>query len=852
MSRLEKLLRGSAAKLGPWEGFPQDVRYGLRTLARNRVFTAAAVLTLALGLGANTALFTIVDAVVLRSLAVESPGELHLLGSSMSMSMIQADGPGERHASFLSHPLYRQLRDHSRVFSELAAISSFPDNAFLGPDDTRPSGGSVDKADARLVSGNFFAVLGVRAALGRTFTEEDDRVPGAHPVAVISHRLWATRFGGDPSIIGNGLRMNGREYTVIGVAPPEFSGLSPGLPTDVWVPLAMQAQLQREPLYLEDMNTLWLRAFGRLRPGIPESQAAERTNLLFRQLLREEAGSEVTPEVERRLSRLSMELTPFGHGFTFLRDRTSGGLMILMGVTGLVLLIACANVANLLLAKASARRGEVALRLSLGSSRARLVRQLLTESGLLALAGGSVGLLTAWWATDYLLSYVSRRLEASLDLRVLGFAFGASLLTVVLFGLMPALRATRVELASSLARRGASPDRGREGRPRAILVVAQVVLSLLLLIGAGLFLHSLHNLRSEETGFRPEGVLVVDVDPQGGGFAEEQLPGLYRDLIERLESIPGVRSASLSFYGLFSGASRHNAVTIDSFSSPSDDDLRIDDTFVTPGYFETCGIPILAGRGFDSRDREEAPRVAVVNETFARHFFGHESPVGKRFGVDGEGSGQDIEIVGVAADLKYDDLREETPRYAYYPVYQQPTYLHSIEVRSATDPAALVPVVRQAITEVAGNLPIVEMTTLAERIDRSLGQERRVSFLMSFFGVLALALASVGLYGVLAYGVARRTHEIGVRMALGAERGKVLWLVLGDAMRMVGIGISIGIPISVASSRLVSGLLFGVGSVDLATMAGATGVMVLVAIVSGFLPAFRASRLDPTAALRCE
>jgi predicted permease len=827
----------------------QDVRYGLRTLARNRVFTLAVVLTLALGIGANTALFTLVNTVMLRSLPLENPHELYVLGSSMQMSMIQASGPEERNTSFLSHPLYLQLREHSQVFSGLAAVSSFPDYAYMSPE---LPGASVETAEARLVSGNFFEVLGVRAALGRTFTTQDDIVPGAHPVAVISHDFWSTRFGGDPSVIGTTVLMNATEYTVIGVTPPEFFGLSPGLSTDIWAPLMMQSQLRREPSYLDDMNTMWLRVFGRLKAGVTVGEAAERTNALFHQLLREEAGSDVTPEVERGISQLAMELTPFGHGFTFLRDRYSQPLLILMGVTGLVLLIACANVGNLLLARASTRQREVALRLSLGSNRTRLIRQLLTESVILALAGGAAGFLIAWWTNDFLLTFVSRRLEPSPDGRVLGFTLCASFFAALVFGLAPALRATGVNLTSSLSNRGDVPGKGREGRTRKILVVSQVVLSLLLLIGAGLFLRSLHNLRSHETGFRPEGVLVLEIDPRGGGYTKEQLPHLYRELVERIEAIPEVRSVSLSYYGLFSGGTRRNAVTVDSFSPQSDDDLRIQDTFVTPKYFETCGIALLAGRGFEPSDREGAPRVAVVNETFARHFFGNDSPIGKRFGIDGDGSGNDIEIVGVVSDLKYDDMREETPRYAYYPVFQEPTYLHSMEVRTDADPTALAPRVRQTVTEAAKNLPILEVRPLSEQIEHSFRNDQTISFLMSFFGLLALILASIGLYGVLAYGVAQRTNEIGIRIALGAKRAEVIWLVLREAVTMVCAGILIGIPVSIASARLVSNLLFGLGSADPLTTAGAALILFLVAILAGYLPARRASRMDPTTALRYE
>ncbi len=843
----------AAWQFGIAETLIQDIRYGSRTLLRSPVFTIAVIITLALGIGANTALFTVVNSVMLSLLPVDQPRQLYVLGELSGMSMIQASGPGERHPSFMSFPMYRALREHTQAFSDLAAISSFPDYAYVSFEDESQSG-PIDSADARLVSGNFFSLLGVRAFLGRTLTADDDRVPGAHPVAVVSHGFWSRRFGADPSVIGKTLRMNGTQYSIVGVAPPEFPGVTPGLPTDIWVPMMMQSQLRREPSYLDDSNIMWLRIIGRLQPEVSEVQAAERTQTLFHQLVTDEAGSEITPEVEQAISQLSMKLTPFSQGFAFVQQQYSRTLAILMGAVGLVLLIACANVGNLLLARGSSRYREMGLRLALGSSRSRIVRQLLTESVILALAGGGVGLIASWWTRDFLVALLLRRsMEAPLDGRILGFTLCVSLLTAVVFGLVPALRATRVDLTSSMKNTGARAPKGSGGwLLRKTLVIAQVAVSLVLLVGAGLFLRSLQNLRSFDTGFRAEGVLLAEIDPQGGGYAREQLPQLYRDLLERVEAIPGVSSASLSYYGLFSGGRRNNAVTIDSYSPQSDDDLRIQDSYVTPKYFETLGVPVVAGRGFVPEDQKGSPKVAVVNETFARHFFGGESPVGKRFGVDGEGSGRDIEIVGVAKDITYDDHREKTPRFAYYPAFQDATYLHSLEVRTNIDPAGVVPLLRRAVAEKAKELPILEVRTLTDQIERSLRSDKRVSQLTSFFGLLALILASTGLYGVMAYGVAQRTNEIGIRTALGANPVQVLWMVLRDGLLLVGIGILVGIPAALASTRLAASLLFGLGVMDPLAMTGAILFLLLVAIAAGLLPARRASNLSPTSALRYE
>jgi predicted permease len=832
----------------------QDIRYGLRTLGRNRVFTAAVILTLALGIGANTALFTLVDAVMLRPLPVERPDQLVLLGTPTGMSMIQADSPEERSSSFISYPLYRDFREHTQVFSEVTAISSFPWNAYVSPE-TGVRGASVARAHARVVAGNFFSVLGIRAAVGRTFTLQDNKGPGANPVVVFSHAYWSKRYGKDPSVIGRPIRINGIEYTVVGITPPEFFGVTIGMSTDMWVPMMMQAELTRSASFIDDRNILWLRLIGRKEPGVSREQAAEQTEALFHQLVIEEMGSETTPEVvEETLSQLKVTLTPFGKGFGSLRQGVKRPLLILMGVVGLVLLIACANVGNLLLARASGRQREVALRLALGSSRSRLLRQLLTESLILALAGGCLALLTTWWAMDLVLAIFTRRpLEVHFDGRIWAFTLVVSGLAAVFFGLAPALRSTKVDLITALRNLGGTLKTGSEGWPlRKILVVSQVAVSLLLLVGAGLFLKSLENLRNEETGFRPERVLLVDIDPQGAGYDKDELPNLYETLLARLGAIPSVQSVSLSYFGLFSGAQRNNEVFIDSYVAQSDDDNRIRDTFVTEDYFAAVGVPILLGRGFLPRDRVGAPKVAIVNETFARHYFGDDSPIGKRFGVNGEGSGNDIEIVGVARDLKYNDFREETPRFAYYPVWQDMTYLSSIEIRTSGAPEALTGSVRQAIAEAGPDLPILDMTTLNDQIDRSLRSDKLISRLTSFFGLTALLLASIGLYGVMAYGVTQRTNEIGIRIALGAGRLQVLWMVLKDSIILVGVGVLIGLPAAMAATRLTASLLYGLGALDPIAIFGATGLLCVVAALAGYLPARKASCLDPTKSLRYE
>ncbi len=835
----------------------QDVRYGTRTLLRNPLFAAAVVMTLALGIGANTAIFSLLDSVALRPLPVQSPEELYVFGSRYSMTTIQADGVAERNPDFFSHPLYRDFREHGTTFSDLAAFSSWPVDVHLTPDEASP-GVSAQRALAWLVSGNFFETLGVQAALGRALTSEDDRTPGAHPVVVLSHAFWARRFGQDEDVIGRPLRMNGMEYTVLGVTPPGFRGVTVGLDTDIWVPLAMQAQLTRGPSDLDDRNILWLRLVGRRQRGIEAEQAAARTNDLFQRMLVKEAGSDLTPDTRQAIARLTTELVPFERGFSGLRRRYARPLLVLMTVVGLLLLIACANVANLLLARAARRGREIAVRLTLGASRSRLVRQLVTESLLLALAGGAVALLVARWTTGFILGLIYSGpvpLDVGIDLRVLGFTLGVSLLTAFLFGLAPARRATRVDLLSTLKSQTGLASAGHRGWSlRQTLVVCQVALSLVLLVGAGLFLRSLDNLRSQDLGFHTEGLLQVDLDPQGGGYEAAQLSGLYQDLVEGIEALPAVESASLSSFSLLSGSRTRNEVFVDGYAPRTDEDRRIEQTVVTPGYFETIGARPLLGRPAEERDRQGAPRVALVNQSFARHYFGDESPLGRRFGVDGESSSRDFEIVGLMKNLKYNDLWADPARLVYFPFAQQGGYLHALQVRSREDLATVAAAsqVRRLVSKVAPDLPILAIRSLTQEIDLSLRQEKLLSRLTGFFGLLALLLASIGLYGVLAYGVSQRTSEIGIRMALGAPRLRVLWMVLRSAMVWASIGVAIGALGALAAGRLVSSLLFGLAPTDPATILLAATVLLLVAAFAGYWPARRASRLDPVIALRCE
>ena len=837
------------------ETFFRDLRYGARSLVKSPMFTLVVTLTLALGIGANTAIFTLVNAVMVRSLPVESPEELYVFGADAKMGQRISDTPEERDTSLFSYPLYQDFQQQGEYFSGLAALSSYPIDVFA-TDEAPVPGEPMERFQARLVTGNFFDVLGVPAALGRTLSPADNRVAGAHPVVVISHGLWTRKFGQNPEIVNRTIDLSGARYTILGVTSADFHGVTVGFSTDLWVPLAMQSEITREPSFLDDRERMWLRILGRLDPSVTVQAAAARTNEIFRRVVTDAAGSELSAESKGTIAALATELEPFAKGFSPLRRRYSRPLVFLMSVVGLVLLIACANVGNLQLARAATREQEVALRMALGSTRNRLLRQFLTEGLILALVGGAMGLLVARWLISLLLSLISTRavpIDVGLDLRVLGFTLVVSLLSVMLFGLIPALRATRTDLTASMkSEGGAADDPGRGWGLREILLVSQVAISLPLLVAAGLLVTSLQNLRSEETGVIHEALLAAYIDPQGGGYTPEQLPSLYRDLLARVEALPEVESASIAYLGPFGSGRYVNAISIDGYQPQTDSEALIENDLVTPGYFETIGARLLLGRPLAESDAEGAPQVAVVNEAFARRYFGGRSPIGERFGVDGDDTSQDIEIVGMVGNFKQHDLRTEATPTAYFPVAQNMQALFTLLTRSRQNPETLIPEVSRVIAEVASDLPLLVARPLTDVIERTLQQEKMIAQLTTLFGLLALILASLGLYGVVAYGVSRRTREIGIRIALGALRTQVTWMALKSALVLVAIGVAIGLAVALASGRLMAGLLFDLDPSNLETLLLASLVLLGVALVAGFWPAHRASRLDPVQALRQE
>ncbi len=811
----------------------QDVRYGLRMLAKNPGFTAAAVLTLALGIGANTAIFTIADAVLLRLLPVKDPERLVLISRP------------DKHGGYngIRYAAFEHLRDHNSVLSGIFGII-MPQTTAVTID------GQAELVNAQIVSGSYYSTLGVSAMLGRTITSQDDRMPEGSSVAVISYGYWERRLHGVSAVIGKKIAINGFPFTIIGVTPPGFFGLMYGEAAHITVPISLQSVMTGRG-YLQDTRKDWFVGSigGRLKPGMSLENARANLDLVFRQTL--------GPEQQKGEPQLSV--VSGSRGFWLIRDRLATPLVILAAMVGLVLLIACANVANLLMVRNAARRKEIAMRLALGVSRPRLIRQLLTECVLLAVLGGAVGLLVAVWTGELLVGLVSRgpfpiSFDFHLDARVLGFTGGVSVLVGVLFGLVPVARATKVDLTIDLKAAG-----GRGGSPMGfdlgrILIVAQVAVSLLMLVGAGLFVRTLRNLRELDPGFDMEKVLVFSIEPTLVGYQDVQLRKLYEEILEQVRGLPMVHTASLSRLGeLTLGGLATRTVSVPGYVPLPNETPEIHANFVGPNFFETMGMALTRGRDFLPQDNQDAPNVAVINETAARRFFGSASPIGRRITIDD--TPDEFELVGIVRDAKYQSLRENHISMLFLPCFQfPPDHLQRMtyEVRTAGNPASVVAAVRKQIQRIDPNIPLYNVRTLTEQANQSLMPERLVATLASLFGLLALVLVCVGLYGIMAYRVGWRTQEIGVRMALGAERGNVIRMVLREALLLVSMGVAVGVPVALALARLVASLLYGLKAGDAGTIWAVVGLLVLVAAVASYLPARRASRVDPMAALRCE
>ena len=808
-------------------GWMQDLRYALRMLRQSPGLTAVAALSLALGIGANTAIFSLMDAVLLRMLPVERPAEL------------------ERIDFVFSYPIFRELRQRNHVFSGMFGRHAVPVSLV--------SAVRTEPGVAELVSGNYFSVLGVHPTLGRTLTDGDDQAPMAHPVAVLSYNYWRRRLTADPAIVGKTVRINGYPFTIAGVGPPGFLGVEVGSAPDVWVPMMMQPLIfgmGRQAF--DQVNWGWMTVMGRRAPGISETQAQAALNVSFQQIIQELAGAQ---KFTGRAG-VSIRLEPGGKGLSRLRSQFENPLYVLMAMVALVLLIACANIANLLLARSAARRREIAVRLALGAGRMRLVRQLLTESTLLGILGGALGICFSAWGVRLLLTFlpVSRlplSLEAQVDGRVLAFAMATSILTGLLFGLAPAIQATRPDLTSSLKNEGTAFNPGsRRFELRKILVVSQMALSLLLLVGASLFLRTLRNAAAIDLGLNTANVLMASVDASLNGYTPVKAAELYRQLEARLRESPGVQAVGASESTLLSGESSQVGMRVPGRADPAGGRSILMNR-VGGDFFAATGINFLRGRGFGLQDAPSTGRTAIINETAARDFFGDEDPVGRKVRLGGDNS---VEIIGVVRDSRYRSVRETTPRIAYFTFQQDQGAVgaRTYYLRTAGDPIGFIAVLRRELQGLDKDLPLYNVKTFLDQKNESLSRERLIATLSGFFGVLALLLASIGLYGVTAYGVLRRTREIGIRMSLGAQRGIILRMILKDCLVMVAAGVAVGLPLSLWLSKIVSSQLFGVAPGDVASIGGAALILTVVAAFAGYLPALRASRVDPMVALRYE
>jgi predicted permease len=822
----------------------RDARYAARTLRKSPAFTAVAVLTLGLGIGANTAIFSAVNAILLRRLPVERPEEL------ISLVAVYPSGV----EPVFSYSAYRRISADGAHLADAIAASTVRREAIT-------IDGLPEPVDLQWASGNYFTTLAVSASVGRMLTPSDDPFPPGERVAVLSDAYWTRRFGRDPAVVGRTFRLKGTACTIVGVAPRGFAGESPGETVDLWMPLSARPDA---PAWVwSGHSTTWLRILARRRPGVSLEQARAGLEPVYGLIRADIAAGTESAEFRAGVLESRLAVADGSRGSSRIRDNLSGPLLILMGIVGLVLLVACANVANLVLARAAARRRATAVCLAIGAGRLRVVRQGIAEAVLLASLGGLGGLCLAAWGVSVLETLISGALPISLDVspdaRVFAFTAITSCATAVLCGFVPAMRAARVDPVVALKGGGEwGPGAPRIPLGRA-LVVGQVAVSLVLLVVAGLFVRSLRELQDVETGFDPDRVVLFRIAPPAG---EEPVTldtrrTLYRQLLARAEAVPGVEAASASFSGVFSRGTWRNAIAVEGFVPPAEVTPRSFANSITARYFEVMRLAVLRGRGFTDADHETAPRVAAVNETFARQFFGEEDPIGRRVGFCSNAScgpphNPMMEVVGVIEDAKYIDLREDKRAMLYVPFTQFDQNLSELEVRTAGNPAAVVARLHRELATVDRRLAVVATIAARDQVDASIVAERLVARLSATFGLLAVSLAGVGLYGLIAYVSAQRTGEIGIRMALGAGDRDVRRLVLRDTLALVGLGAIIGLPAALGAGWLLSSQLYQVGPADPVVLTLSIAALAVVALVAGYLPARRATGVDPATALRAE
>lgn len=810
----------------------QDVRYAVRALSTSPGFTAIAIVSLALGIGANTAIFSLIDAVMLKSLPVVRPEQL------LQVTM----GTGQ----YFANPVWEQIRDRQDVFSGIFGYGRWFFNL--------AQGGEAHNVNGEYVSGQYFETLGVHALLGRVLTPADD-TRGCPGTAVLSYGLWQREYGARSDILGKTISIDSHPFGIVGVTGPQFTGVDVGSSVDVFVPLCAEEIIHGETSLLDDRAGWWIRVIGRPRPGLSASQVTARLKTLAPEIYKATVPPGWRANDRKQYLHRTLAIQSAANGISYLREQYRRPLMVLMTIVGIVLLIACANVANLLLARGAGRQRELAIRLALGSGRSRLVRQLLTESLVLSIGGAALGILFAKWGTSLLVRYLDVFLDLAPDVRVLAFTAGIAIATGLLFGLAPAWRSTRVNPQAAMKANGRGVIEGSKFGLGKTLVAVQVALSLVLVVGAGLMLSTFWKLATLNPGFDREHVLLVDLDLHNGHYAPDERPAAYLEMLEKVRAIPGVRAAGISLLTPVCDCRWWQEVAIDGYTANSRADATVDFNRVSDGYFAALGMAIVEGRDFTRHDTTASPAVSIINQAMAKKYFGVANPVGKRYRIrkTADTFGESIEIVGVVQDAQYGSLRQRIPPMAYIALGQSPKVvpLYSLELRSAGAPLATIPAVKSAIGSVNPNVSL-RFTTLADKVDESLQRERLLAVLSGLFGALALFLAVIGLYGVMSYNVARRRNEIGIRMALGAEQTRVLRMVLGEATVLIGIGLAAGTALALAVTRFVASLLYGVTPDDPTVLLIGAGVLAAVALAAGYLPAHRAAHLDPMTALREE
>ncbi|MGD0631355.1 MAG: ABC transporter permease [Terracidiphilus sp.] len=837
-----------------------DLRYSVRMLAKSPAFTLVAVMSLALGIGANTAIFTLINSVLLKQLPVRAPKELVSFGKAISGGVLGGVDMGT--SDLYPYDFARQLEKQPGPFEGIFSYNSRMRK--VGVQAGEHPTGQAAQVLAHLVSGNYFDVLGVPMLMGRFLQPSDAEVPGRNAVVVVSYHYWLEGMDADRGAIGRVLTVNGVPCTVVGVAPAGFYGIVLGEPPDLWAPLTMQSELTREPTMLQVNGPYWLHLGARRAVGSSMALQQQLLNSQIRAYVLAHEGGKIAPERRNEIERIAEPLVPAGSGVSSLRLSFEAPLLILMGVVVLVLLVACANLANFLLAKTAAREREISTRLALGSTRTRIVRQILMEALLLSAAGGICGLLLAFFGTRALIQFVAAgaaytSLDPRPDISVLAFTLGVSVLTGLLFGLAPAMRVARSDAAPALNAnaRTASGSGGRGARllPRA-LVVAQVTVSVILLAGAGLFLRSLTNLKQQDFGFSRTNMLLVTLGDKFGGLKPEQLAGFYQRALDRMNALPGVKAAAFSSAAPMSRSSWNSTFKVQGYVPAPKEDVSAILERVSTGYFEATGIRIVQGRALGREDAPNGAKAIVVNRAFAEHYFPRNDAVGRQVTIDDDTNAGPWEIVGVAANTRYSGPREEPQPQIYFPVQQlavgENSYAEWLQVSTTGDPTKLTGTVRAALGELDPNLPVLRIQSIGDLTDRFVANEALISRLSAVFSALAVLLAGIGLYGVMSYSVVRRTNEIGIRIALGAQNSTVLWMVMRESLVLLGIGLVVGLPLSLGGLRLLQSQLFELSASDPLTLSVSVLIIAAVTVLAAWLPARRATRVDPMVALRCD